>query len=132
MGNIDISKIFEKQANEVEIKRALEILTQQEHETQHAAAVGLLADAVEFWQKRCKRVEKQRDELIKALEILEKIFADKDFIEEEESEDFLYHVWTLAHGALYNLKRELALEREYLELAEREAVRDGAQKEGAL
>jgi hypothetical protein len=83
--------------------------------------------------KRCERVEKQRDELIKTLETLEKIFADKDFIEEDESEDFLYHVWTLAHGALYNLKRELALEREYLELArfaqEREAVRgDAAQK----
>lgn len=66
--------------------------------------------------KRCERVEKQRDELRKVLEILEKTFANKDFIEEDESEDFLYHVWTLAHGALYNLKRELALEREYLEL----------------
>ena len=60
--------------------------------------------------KHCKQVEKQRDELVKTLEILEKIFADKDFIEEDESEDFLYHVWTLVHGALYNLKRELAQE----------------------
>ena len=110
MGNIDIRKILAEQASEVETKRTLEILTQQEHETQHAAAVGLLADAVEFWADRCERVEKQRDELIKVLEILEKIFADKDFIEEEESEDFLHHVWTLAHGALYNLKRELARE----------------------
>lgn len=84
-----------------------------------------------FGQKCCERLEKQRDDLVKALETLEKIFADKDFIEEDESEDFLYHVWTLAHGALYNLKRELALEREYLELARREAVRDGtAQKTG--
>ena len=61
--------------------------------------------------------------LVKALETLEKIFADTDFIKEDEQEDFLYHVWTLAHGALYNFKRELALEREYLELAEKEAVR---------
>ena len=68
-------------------------------------------------------VKKQRDELIKVLEMLEKIFADMDFIEEEELEDFLFHVWTLVHGALYNLRGELALEREYLELAEREAVR---------
>jgi hypothetical protein len=60
--------------------------------------------------KRCKRVEKQRDELVKTLEMLEKIFADKDFIEEDESEDFLNDVWTLAHGALYDLKRELAQE----------------------
>ena len=68
------------------------------------------AEAMMFWQKRCKRIEKQRDELIETLQILEKIFADKNFIEEDESEDFLYHVWTLAHGALYNLKRELAQE----------------------
>ena len=81
--------------------------------------LNVLTKAVMFWQKRC-------DELIKALEMLEKIFADTDFIEEEEQEDFLFHVWTLAHGALYNFKRELALEREYLELMEREAVRDGA------
>ncbi len=85
-----------------------------------------------FRQKCCERLEKQRDDLVKTLEILEKIFADKDYIEEDEQEDFLFHVWTLAHGALYNLKRELALEREYLELARREAVRGGAQKEGAL
>ena len=86
--------------------------------------------------KRCERLEKQRDNLVKTLEILEKIFADKDFIEEEEQEDFLFHVWTLAHGALYSLKRELALEREYLELArfaqEREAVRGGAAQKEAL
>ena len=62
--------------------------------------------------KRCERLEKQRDNLVKTLEILEKIFADKDFIEEDESEDFLNDVWTLAHGALYNLKRELAREVE--------------------
>lgn len=68
--------------------------------------------------KHCKRVEKQRDELVKTLEILEKIFADKDFIEEDESEDFLYHVWTLVHGALYNLKHELALERQELKLTD--------------
>jgi hypothetical protein len=72
--------------------------------------VNVLTEAMMFWQKRCERVEKQRDDLIKTLEILEKIFADKDFIEEDESEDFLHHVWTLAHGALYNLKRELAQE----------------------
>ena len=60
--------------------------------------------------KRCERLEKQRDNLVKTLEILEKIFADTDFIEEDEQEDFLNHVWTLAHGALYNLKRELAQE----------------------
>lgn len=82
-----------------------------------------LAKAMMFCQKRCERLEKQRDGLVKALKILEKIFADTDFIEEEEQEDFLHHVWTLAHGALYNLKRELALEREYLELARREAGR---------
>ncbi len=76
-----------------------------------------------FRQKCCERREKQRDNLVKTLEILEKIFADTDFIEEDEQEDFLFHVWTLAHGALYNLKHELALEREYLELARREAVR---------
>ena len=108
MSGIDTRKILAEQASEAETKRTMEILTQQEHEAQHAAAVGLLSDAVTFWQKRCERVEKQRDELIKALEMLEKIFADKDFIEEDESEDFLHDVWTLAHGALYKLKRELA------------------------
>lgn len=85
--------------------------------------VNVLLEAIMFWQKRCKRVEKQRDELVKVLKILEKIFADKVFIEEDESEDFLNHVWTLAHGALCNLERELALEREHLELARREMVR---------
>ena len=71
-----------------------------------------LAKAMMFCQKRCERLEKQRDGLVKALKILEKIFADTDFIEEEEQEDFLHHVWTLAHGALYNLKRELEREVE--------------------
>jgi len=105
MPNIDIRKILAEQAT----KRAMEILARPERDEE---VIVRLADAVEFWADHCKRVEKQRDELIKALEMLEKIFADKDFIEEDESEDFLNDVWTLAHGTLYNLKRELAREVE--------------------
>ena len=107
MPNIDIRKILAEQASEVETKRAMEILARPERDEK---VIARLVDAALFWADRCERAEKQRDELIKALEMLEKIFADKDFIEEEESEDFLHHVWTLAHGALYNLKRELAQE----------------------
>ena len=107
MGNIDIRKILAEQASEAETKRAMEILARPERDEK---VIARLVDAALFWADRCERVEKQRDELIKALEILEKIFADKDFIEEDESEDFLNHVWALAHGALYNLKRELAQE----------------------
>ena len=109
MGNIDIRKIFEEQASEAETKRAMEILARPERDEE---VIARLVDAALFWADRCERVEKQRDELIKALEMLEKIFADKDFIKEDESEDFLHHVWTLAHGALYNLKRELEREVE--------------------
>ena len=109
MPNIDIRKILAEQASEAETRRAMEILARPECDEE---VIVRLADAALFWADRCERVEKQRDELIKVLEILEKIFADKDFIEEEESEDFLHHVWTLAHGALYNLKRELAQEVE--------------------
>ena len=111
MPNIDIRKIFEEQASEAETKRAMEILARPERDEEVIVRlVDRLVDAALFWADRCERVEKQRDELIKALEMLEKIFADKDFIKEDESEDFLHHVWTLAHGALYNLKRELAQE----------------------
>ena len=105
--SIDIRRILAEQASEAETKRAMEILARPERDEE---VIARLVDAALFWADRCERVEKQRDELIKALEMLEKIFADKDFIEEEESEDFLHHVWTLAHGALYNLKRELAQE----------------------
>jgi len=107
MGNIDIRKILAEQAREAETKRAMEILARPERVEK---VIARLVDAALFWADRCERVEKQRDELIKALEILEKIFADKDFIEEDESEDFLNYVWALAHGVLYNLKRELAQE----------------------
>lgn len=106
---LDTRKILAEQASEAETKRAMEILARPECDEE---VIVMLADAVEFWADRCERVEKQRDELIKALEMLEKIFADKVFIEEDESEDFLHDVWTLAHGALYNLKRELAREVE--------------------
>ncbi len=107
MSNIDIRKILAEQASVAETKREMEILARPERDEE---VIARLVDAALFWADRCERVEKQRDELVKALEILEKIFADKDFIEEDEQEEFLFHVWTLAHGALYNLKRELAQE----------------------
>ncbi len=111
--SIDIRKILAEQASEAETKRAMEILARPERDEEVIVLlVDRLVDAALFWADRCERVEKQRDELIKALEMLEKIFGDKDFIEEDESEDFLNDVWTLAHGTLYNLKRELAQEVE--------------------
>ena len=71
MPNIDIRKILAEQASEVETKRTLEILTKQEHETQHAAAVGLLADAVTFWAERCKQAERK-------LRLIQKEIVDYD------------------------------------------------------
>ena len=108
MPNIDIRKIFEEQASEVETKRALEILTQQEHETQHAAAVGLLADAVVFWVKRCEKLEKQRGELISALDTIRKMAEDeRGYIPEDESEDFLADLWCKARNPVLKVRGEV-------------------------
>ena len=108
MGDIDIRKILAEQASEVETKRTLEILTQQEHETQHAAAVGLLADAVEFWVKRCEKLEKQRGELISALDTIRKMAEDeRGYIPEDESEDFLTDLWYKARNPVLKVRGEV-------------------------
>ena len=104
MSGIDIRKILAEQASEVETRRAMEILARPERDEE---VIVMLADAVEFWADRCERVEKQRDELIKALEMLEKIFADKDFVDEDESEDFLTDLWCKARNPVLKVRGEV-------------------------
>ncbi len=49
---IDIRRILAEQASEAETKRAMEILARPERDEE---VIVMLADAVEFWGKRCEK-----------------------------------------------------------------------------
>ena len=70
--------------------------------------IVMLADAVEFWVKRCEKLEKQRGELISALDTIRKMAEDeRGYIPEDETEDFLTDLWCKARNPVLKVRGEV-------------------------